>query len=199
MKKYNVIMADPPWSYECKHYQDGGREMKHINEQYETMTIGDIKSLPIQEISEKDCACFLWVTDSHLKFGIEVLESWGFNYKTIAFVWLKKTTKGNNFVNFAPWTLKSTEICLLGIKGKMGKNKSCNNIRQLIEAVRTKHSKKPNEARKRIELLFGDIPRIELFARQKTKGWDVWGNEVECDCSLNLKPKGVQKAKRGDK
>ena len=184
MKKYKIIYVDPPWKYGSKQYQDGGREFDKLERQYETMTISEIKNIPIKKITEDDCACFMWVTDSHLKDGIEVLESWGFKYTTIAFNWIKKTNKGNTCVNFAPWTLKSSEICLLGIKGSMGKYKKSNKIRQLIEAERLKHSQKPNEARKRIIELFGDIPRIELFAREKTKGWDVWGNEIESNITL---------------
>ena len=184
-RKYNIILADPPWHYGCKHYQDGNREMKHINEQYKTLSIKEIKQLPINKIVDKDCACFMWVTDSHLEFGLEVLKSWGFKYKTIAFNWIKKTSKGNTCVNFAPWTLKSSEICILGMKGSMGKFKNSNKVRQLIEAERTKHSKKPDEAKHRIVELFGDLPRVELFAREKTKGWDVWGNEVDSDISLD--------------
>lgn len=183
-KKYNVIYADPPWHYSSKEYQDGNRDMKNLTEQYSTMSINEIKKLPINNICEKDAICFMWVTDSHLKEGIEVLESWGFKYKTIAFNWIKKTSIGNTYVNFAPWTLKSSEICLLGIKGIMGKYKQSNNVRQLIEAERTKHSKKPHEARLRIESLFGDLPKVELFAREKVIGWDSWGDEIQNDIEL---------------
>jgi len=186
-KKYNIIYADPPWQYGSKElygdkingYKNGQRKrFASLERIYNTMTIEEIKALPIKSVLEKDCACFMWVTDSHLKQGIEVMESWGFKYKTIAFVWLKRYNTGTLVLNFAPWTLKSTEICLLGIKGRMGKLKKCNNVRQLIEAERTVHSKKPDEARIRIETLFGNVPRIELFARQKSDGWDVWGDEI---------------------
>ena len=182
--KYKIVYADPPWSFGSKQYQDNGREFDALKRQYNTMTIADIKKLKVKDIINNDCACFLWTTDAHLKEAIEVLENWGFKYKTIAFNWIKKTNKGNIFVNFAPWTLKSSEICLLGVKGAMGKYKKSNNVRQLIQAERTKHSKKPNEARKRIENLFGDIPKIELFAREKKEGWESWGNEIESDIKL---------------
>lgn len=178
-KKFNVIYADPPWKFGSKAYQDGERNMLKLEEtQYDTMSLSDIKSLPILEICHKDCACFMWVTDSHLKEGIEVLEAWGFVYKTVAFNWIKKYASGETCVNFAPWTLKSHEICLLGIRGTMGKYKISNNVRGLVEAERTKHSKKPAEVRKRIEKLFGDIPKIELFAREVVEGWAAWGDEV---------------------
>lgn len=184
-RKFNVIYADPPWQFGSKAYQDGKRDMLILDEtQYTTMTIKDIKALPVSEIADKDCACFMWVTDSHLKEGIEVLEAWGFKYKTIAFNWVKKYESGATCVNFAPWTLKSHEICLLGIKGTMGKFKKSNNVQGLIEAVRTKHSKKPKEVRNRIETLFGNVPRIELFAREWQEDWFVWGNEADNCCPL---------------
>lgn len=183
--KYNVILADPPWKFGSKAYQDSNRDMLILEKtQYNTMNIDEIKSLPIQNISEDDCALFLWTTDAHLKEAIEVMESWGFKYKTIAFVWLKKYESGSLVYNFAPWTLKSHEICLFGTKGKMGQHKTANNIKGLVEAVRTGHSKKPDEVMRRIEGLFGKCPKIELFARRKREGWDSWGDEVECDVSL---------------
>jgi site-specific DNA-methyltransferase (adenine-specific) len=191
-KKYNIIYADPPWRFSSKElygdkvngYKDGQRKrFAPLDRIYLTMSISDIKNLPVKNILADDCACFMWVTDSHLKEGIEVLESWGFKYKTIAFVWLKHYITGILCLNLAPWTLKSTEICLLGIHGLMSKYKKSDNVRQLIESQRTEHSKKPPEARKRIVELFGDIPRIELFARKEDflfepddwKGWDIWG------------------------
>ena len=184
MKKYQIIYADPPWRFGSKQYRDGGRTFQDIHEKYPTMTLSDIKALKIRDIIDNDCACFLWSTDAHLKEAIELIECWGFKYKTVAFVWLKKYKTGTSVIKFAPWTLKSTEICLLGIKGIMGKYKKSNKVRQFVVAERTSHSKKPNEIRNRIEELFGDLPRIELFAREKTSGWDVWGNEVDSDIEL---------------
>ena len=192
MKKYQVIYADPAWQYGSKElYGDkikgsDKREnrFRNIERIYTTMTIPQIKELKVKEIADKNSACFMWVTDSHLKQGIEVMEAWGFKYKTIAFVWLKKTSTGKTVLNFAPHTLKSTEICLLGIKGSMKDFKKSNNVRQLIEAERTEHSKKPNEARLRIKELYPNAEMIELFAREMHEGWDCWGNEVESSVAL---------------
>jgi len=104
-KKYTVIYADPPWQFGSKAYQDSNRNMLDLDKtQYDTMTIQDIKRLPISSITDEDCICFMWVVDSHLKEGIEVLESWGFKYKTIGFNWIKKYSSGEFCVNFAPWT-----------------------------------------------------------------------------------------------
>lgn len=182
--KYQVIYADPPWKYGSKHYQDGGRDFNPLHKYYESMDLSKIKELPVDKISAKDSALFMWVTDSHLPQGIEVLTAWGFRYVTIAFVWVKQYKSGNFCYNFAPWTLKSSEICLLGIKGQMGKHKKMNNVKQLVVAERTEHSTKPQVIRERINSLFGDLPRIELFAREKVNGWDSWGNEVESDIKL---------------
>jgi N6-adenosine-specific RNA methylase IME4 len=188
VKKYNIILADPPWKYGSKElygdkingYKNGQRKrFKRLEDTYATMQLDEIKELPIKDIIDKDCACFLWVTDSHLKEGIAVLEAWGFKYKTIIFNWIKKTNKGNTCVNFAPWTLKSSEICLLGIRGRMSQYKKSNNVRQLVEAERTKHSKKPDEVIKRIEKLFGDLPRLEMFCRFPKQGWDSIGFSID--------------------
>ena len=189
--QYDVIYADPAWLYGSKElYGDKSKNGKRKNRfrklerKYNTMSIPEIKALPVKNIVKKNAVCLLWVTDSHLKEGISVMESWGFKYKTIAFVWVKKTRKGNTFVNLAPHTLKSCEICLLGTRGTTKNLKTDNTIRQLIEAERTKHSKKPDEARLRIEKLYANAKRIELFAREKHKGWDCWGNECDSDIVL---------------
>lgn len=179
-KKYNIIYADPPWHYGSKSAinNTSGKTIKPLKDHYNTMTLNELKELPIKGLTKEDAACFMWVTDSHIDEALEILKSWGFKYKTIAFNWVKTTSKGNYCKNVAPWTMKSSEICLLGIKGKMTKYKQVNNIESLVIAERTKHSRKPKEVRDRIELLFGDTPRIELFAREKTEGWDSWGNEI---------------------
>ena len=179
-KKYKIIYADPAWKYWSKSAVNNTKWMKikPLSEHYDTMTTQDIKQLPVKDIIDDDCACFLWVTDSHLKEWIEVLESRGFKYKTIAFNWIKKTNKWNTFKNVAPRTLKSSEICLLWTKGRMTQYKKNNSVEQLVEAERTKHSKKPDEVRKRIEELFWEIPRLEMFARQQTEWRDVRWNEV---------------------
>ena len=179
-KKYNIVYADPPWNYGSKSAVNNttGMEIKPLSNHYNTMKLRELEELPIKRITEKDAVCFLWVTDSHLDEALQVLKAWGFKYKTIAFNWIKTTSKGNYFKNVAPWTMKGSEICLLGVKGTMSKYKKANNIESLVIAQRTRHSKKPHEVRKRIELLFGDLPRIELFARERIKGWDSWGDQI---------------------
>jgi len=182
-KKYKIIYADPPWKYNKGVHQETfpKRRQTRLERElpYKTLSINEIKELPINSITDKDCACFMWVTDSHLKQGIEVLEAWNFKYRTIAFVWKKITNKGNTCATVGAWTMKNCEICLLGTKGNMLKHKVSNNIFQLIEAERTENSKKPMEARIKIDSIFPSIPRIELFARQRVEGWDAWGDEIE--------------------
>lgn len=120
---------------------------------------------------------FLWVTSPNLDIGIETGKAWGFNYKTVAFVWDKQRT------NYGFYTLSQIELCLVFKKGKIPK-KSANNIKQFLSEKLGKHSEKPNEIRKRIEQMFPLQEKLELFARQKTEGWDVWGNEVKSDISF---------------
>jgi len=120
----------------------------------------------------------MWTTDSHLPESLKVINSWGFKYKTIGFTWVKQYKSGSYCYNFSPYLLKSTEICLIAIKGKLKNIKKSNSVKGLVFAERTEHSKKPDCVRDRIVELCGDLPRIELFARQKVEGWDCWGNEV---------------------
>ena len=120
----------------------------------------------------------MWVVDSHLKKSFEIIDAWGFKFSTVGFVWVKQT-KNNNFnYNLGKYTMKSTELCLIGLKGKLKNLKKSHNVKSLVLANRTRHSEKPDEVRNRIVKLCGDIPKIELFARQKIEGWDAWGNEV---------------------
>ena len=180
-KKYNIIYADPPWRYEM--YRGQGVAENH----YPTMGIEDICHLPVAEMTGKDCALFLWVTFPQLPEAFKVIKAWVFTYKTVAFVWLKLNKSGNGFFfGMGYWTRSNAEICLLAMKGKP--KRVSKKVFQLIVSPLQVHSKKPDEARERIVELMGDLPRIELFARQKTPGWDVWGNEVEN--SVTLSPEG---------
>ena len=193
MKKYQIILADPPWRFtglgskgirSAKMRTDKPNLHSNIpiEKKYPTMSIEELKSLPVQKLTDENCVLFIWTTDSHLPYAIDIMRSWGFTYATVSFVWNKKERSGKQVCYYGYWTMKGTELCLLGRKGKV-KPKG-HNIRQLVEAIRREHSVKPDEVRDRIVKLMGDIPRIELFARQKTEGWDVWGNEVESDIEL---------------
>ena len=142
------------------------------------MSIEALKGLDVGRIAHRDAALFMWATDAHIPDALELYRAWGFRYVTVAFVWSKKTINGKTVSNLAPWALKNCELCLMGTRGRMVQYKQRNNVPQLVEAVRTRHSEKPEEVRRSIEALFGDVPRIELFARRRSPGWDYWGNEV---------------------
>jgi len=145
----------------------------------------DIQNLPIKEISADNSVLFLWVTPPCLEEGMELIKKWGFTYKTKGFCWIKKNKKADSdFVGMGYYTRANSEDCLLATKGKPLPRLS-KSVRQVINEKIREHSRKPDEAKKRIVQLFGDLPRIELFARQKTEGWDSWGNEVESDIELN--------------
>lgn len=173
-KKYNVIYADPPWKYNT--WRDGmGTAEKH----YPTMKVESIVGMQniIKNISEKDCILFLWVTFPCLLEGLKVMKEWGFKYKTCGFNWIKRNKVSDTwFFGMGHWTRANSELCLIGTKGKI-KRKS-NKVSQIIDTHIEEHSKKPNIVRERIVELVGDLPRIELFARQTSEGWDSWGNEV---------------------
>jgi len=171
-KKYNIIYADPPWTFKTWSKKGGIKSPK-----YEVMTINDIKKLPIDNIADKDCVLFIWVTYPLLKEGLDTIKQWNFHYKTCGFSWIKKNKKTDSlFWGLGYWTRANNEICLLATKGKPKRiSKSVHQV--VIDKIR-EHSRKPDCTRDRIVELCGNLPRIELFAREKTEGWDVWGNEV---------------------
>jgi site-specific DNA-methyltransferase (adenine-specific) len=150
------------------------------------MDYKDICKLPISELADEKCILFMWATFPMLKEALEVIKAWGFEYKTNAFTWLKtypnQTLKMVFGVGY--YTKSNAEVCLLATKGNAHKLVKNNSVSQMIITPRTKHSEKPQEARNKIVQLVGDLPRIELFARQKTEGWNVWGNEVKSDIKL---------------
>ena len=174
-KKYSIIYADPPWSYRTWNAK-GGR--KSASAHYNTMSKKEIQAMgeTVKSIADTDCVLFLWVTMPNLIEGIELIEKWGFIYKTCAFSWVKTYKSGKPVVGLGYWTRSNNEICLLATKGKIKRvDKSVSQI--VIEPLR-EHSRKPDCVRNRIVQLMGDLPRIELFARQSAEGWDCWGNEA---------------------
>jgi len=181
MKKYQIIYADPPWQFgdRLRHGSMTKNWQVELEKSYSTMSIENIKNLPINKIMDELCVLFLWTTDAHLENAIEVINSWGFKYKTIAFIWNKKEKSGKQVCFMGKWTCKGSEICLLATKGKAHSLIKNHKIRQLVESLRQEHSQKPDEVRDRIVRLMGDIPRIELFARQKHQGWDAIGDEID--------------------
>ena len=145
---------------------------------YPTMSIEQLSALPVPNLAAEDSVLFLWTTFPQLPAALQLIKAWGFKYKTVAFVWLKLNKKSRTwFYGMGFWTRSNAEICLLAIKGHPKRRSA--GIHQFIISPIEQHSKKPDETKDKIVTLMGDIPRIELFARQETPGWDVWGNEVE--------------------
>ena len=161
-RKFNILYADPPWKYERNKVQ--GAAERH----YPTMSIEQLCALDVEKITDENCALFLWSTFPFLPEALRLIKAWGFTYKTTAFVWLKQNRKNKDwFFGLGFWTRGNAEICLLATKGKP-KRKSAK-ISQLIISPIDKHSKKPDIVREKIVELMGDLPRIELFARQTTR------------------------------
>lgn len=177
-KKYKIIYADPPWSY-----NDQGCQGTMANH-YKGMKLEDIKKLAVGGgLADNDCVLFMWATYPMMREALEVIKAWGFEYKSIAFQWIKLNRKnGKPFYGLGRWTRGNTEPCLIATKGKPKRISA--SVFQIIESPLRKHSQKPDEARDKIIQLVGDLPKIELFAREKVDGWDAWGNEVESDIKL---------------
>lgn len=174
-KKYSIIYSDPPWSY--KVWSDRGKG-RSAERHYPTMRKEDIQRLPIKEIAAENSILFLWVTAPCLIEGIELITAWGFKYKTVAFTWVKQNKKSDGiFTGMGYYTRANAEYCLLATRGKVLERKS-HSVSSVVLSHIERHSKKPDEVRDRIVQLLGDLPRIELFAREQANGWDCWGNEL---------------------
>ena len=186
-KKYNIIYADPPWTF--KTYSDKGKQ-KSADNHYQCQSMDWIKNLPVKNIIDKNCILFLWVTFPILQESFDVITNWGFKYSTCGFVWIKTNKNFNvnqtsffpidsfdSFMGLGYWTRSNAEICLIAKKGSI--KKQSNSIHQIIYEPIREHSRKPDIIRDKIVALCGDLPRIELFARNENKGWDSWGNETE--------------------
>ncbi|NOY72942.1 MAG: DNA methyltransferase [Gammaproteobacteria bacterium] len=171
-KKYQVILADPPWQYSDS-ANAGKRGAVH---KYEVMDLQSLCDLPVADIADENCVLFMWVTPPFLEDCFQVAKAWGFTYKTKAFCWIKHTEKAKEHFGMGNWTRANSEDCLLFTKGKPKRVNA--SVRQVIRSRVLQHSVKPPVTRNHICQLMGDIPRIELFARQKVEGWDYWGSEV---------------------
>ena len=178
MKKYQIIYADPPWVYNDKSKSHGGGAESH----YVCTPTEELAKIQIP--AEENSVCLMWVTYPQLEEGLKLLKAWGFKFKTVAFTWVKTNKDGSIYMGMGRHTRANAEICLLGTRGK-GVPRVRADIRNTVLLPRGRHSEKPDYFRTQIDFLYGLQPaRIELFARQKTEGWDVWGNEVESDIAL---------------
>ena len=179
MKKYQIIYADSPWKYDDPKANDP--KLGGIT--YPTMEDEEIYSLPIQDLADENCLLFLWATMPKLQEGLTTIERWGFKYTTCAFVWVKKRG-AKIYSGLGHWVNGNAELCLLGKKGTPKRYKK--DVKQIIMSQLREHSRKPDETRDRIISIAGDLPRIELFARQRFEGWDVWGNEAPTEIQKRL-------------
>ena len=180
--KYDVIYADPPWSYynDMSVLPDCTTVKGMRRPPYPVLSTKDICNLPVKDLSNDNCILFIWTTDYHLEKCMAVIRAWGFTYKTIGFVWAKKNKNGNQVSFAGAYTKKSgCELCLLATKGADAhKMVIRHNVESFIESQRQQHSKKPDAVRDRIVELVGNRKRVELFARSLFQGWDAWGNEL---------------------
>ena len=180
---YNIIYADPPWLYaDARTHASAGM----ARSAYECMSLDDICKVPVYNMHDTQCALAMWATWPKLQDALYVMKAWGFKYITALFVWVKviPSHKYNFFVpsdiysGLGHYTKANTEFVLYGRRGPPLPRRALD-VKQVVIAPRGRHSAKPPEVRDRLVRLFGDVPRIELFARERTPGWDVWGNEID--------------------
>lgn len=196
---FGAIVADPPWAF---HTFSGENMTPHrsTEDHYRTMTFDELAALDVGECAARDCALFMWTVGSHLEESIALAKAWGFAFKTDAFYWFKQRLVGADQIDlftgdiaearmgFGYWTRKQVEPVLLFTRGSP--RRLSKRVRQAIQqpelldvlpsvivAPRREHSRKPEEARERIEALVAG-PYLELFARSTHAGWESWGNEV---------------------
>ncbi len=175
---YPIVYADPPWAY-----SDRGC-IGAAEAQYHTMTFDEIAALPVPALAARDAVLFLWATFPKMEDALRLIPAWGFKYKSIAFLWVK-TKGGKPFFGLGRWTRGNAEPCLIATRGHPHRVSS--SVSQLdfsapeetFDSPVSRHSAKPPAVRDRIVELMGDLPRVELFARDAVPGWDRWGNEVD--------------------
>jgi len=184
---YNVILADPPWHYNNYAAKEPGMmhdRARGPNKYYPTMTVEDIGGLSVP--SANSSVLFMWATWPLLPEAFEVIRAWGFEYKTLAWVWVKANKGGLGFfTGMGYYTRANSEPCLLAVKGKPDKPAN-RGIQALIYSAVRAHSKKPQDQYRKIEALYPSARYLELFARRTRPGWDVWGNEVDSNVKLEV-------------
>ncbi len=174
--RFPVIQADLPWKY-----RDEGKSGKRgASQQYQTMELMDLINMPIERITAKNCALFLWATDPMMPEAITIMKAWGFTFKRVAFVWIKMTKDMKKpRMNLGRWTRSNAEFVLLGTKGSP--KVLDHGVNQVVLTPQLPHSVKPMEVQDRIDRLFGEKKSIELFARnvkKKKKNWTYYGDQI---------------------
>ncbi len=190
---YGLILADPPWAfrtYSGKDRTPTQKKFREAEDHYPTMAKDDLRALPVGDWAAPNALLAMWVVGSHLDEAIELGSAWGFRFVTDLFYWTKQKLIAADQMDIftgdiAPPRMsmgyhsrKQVEPCLLFKKGK-GLPVLNHDVRQLIIAPRREHSRKPMEQYERLDALYGDVPRCELFAREAQPGWDVWGNQTD--------------------
>lgn len=184
IKKYNIVYADPAWSFNNK--KTGGSLKSGASSHYKTMGVDEMCKMNIPAITQKDCVLFMWWVASQPEEAIKLVKALGFTIKTMtAFNWVKTTKHGKFDFGMGFWTRVGSEMCLVAIKGKPKRISA--RIRSVTMAQKLQHSKKPDIFRDKIVQLMGDVPRVELFAREKYDGWDSMGDEINDGIELPLK------------
>jgi N6-adenosine-specific RNA methylase IME4 len=183
-KTFDIIYADPPWDYNGKLQFDKTSTSKEKLDlsrkifissatfKYPTLKTSELMKIPIQKIAKDDCLLFMWTSNPHLAQAIDLGKAWGFEYKTVAFVWDKMNH------NPGQYTLSNCELCLVFKRGKIPRPRGARNVQQLVRSPRKAHSEKPIEVLQAIEKMFPNQERIELFARSRVDGWSAWGLDV---------------------
>ncbi len=183
-KTFDIVYADPPWDYNGKmQFDKSGKGVDEIDLsknifissaafKYPTLKLDELMRIPVNEIAKEDCLLFMWTTNPHLVQAIELGKTWGFEYRTVGFVWDKMSH------NPGQYTLSNCELCLIFKRGRIPSPRGARNIQQLVRSPRGKHSEKPIEIMQAIEKMFPSQERIELFARRAVKGWFSWGLDL---------------------
>lgn len=174
--RYNIIYVDPPWKFNNK--KTGGTMSSGASNHYNTMTLEQLKNLPIRKIADYNCVLVMWWVGSQPKEALELMDAWGFTLKTFTgFVWEKLTKTGKPFFGMGFWTRAGAECALIATRGSP--KPISHSVRSVRRSKVGKHSEKPSEFRDDIIKLCGDLPRVELFARNSIEGWDAFGDEIE--------------------
>jgi len=174
---FEVILTDNPW----KHRDTGirGGTKRHYN----TMSLAELCMMPVESLAADNAVIFMWACWPTLLDAFAVMKAWGFEYKNCGLLWAKtNTVTPSPFVGLGHWTRGNTEPCLMGVRGKPKRiDKAVQQLMvdDLIVAPIAEHSEKPAETRTRITQLMGDVPSIELFAREQVPGWECFGNQVQ--------------------
>lgn len=175
---FSVVYADPPWEYSDRlRHRGASGTIRGAASHYQTMALADILVLPVAEIAAPNAALFLWATGPMMQEALDTVAFWGFKFKTVAFTWTKTTKRGLPHFGMGRYTRSGSEFVLLGIRGRMPP--LSRSVRQLVQAPIGVHSAKPPEVARRIEMLYGNVPRVELFARVRLPGWEAWGDELQ--------------------